>query len=230
MSNIAVNPPVNMVPKFKDIRVEIWGDSFNWSFARRLDQVVKLAFHHSVTSKNATPNDIALLHKARGWGGIGYHFVIPGDGTVYYVGDIGTGRANIANNNEKIIGICFCGDFTKEKWTEEQRIAGKGLAEYFMTKFPALPNINTWNDVIGHKEASQLWSGSEPTACPGTNWKGHTDSLYDTMRANIPTPTPVPAEDPRIKQLQEQIKQKDAAIAELTPYKGKIEQIREIVK
>lgn len=203
MSNITVNPSTSKVPKFVDYRSKVWGDSFTWSWERPLSQVVKLAVHHSVTDKNkTTPEQIALLHKARGWAGIGYHFVITGDGTVYYVGDIGTARANISMNNEKILGICLTGDFTKELPNQEQLKALKGLCEYFMTEFPALPNIASWADVIGHQEAANLWTGADPTACPGSNWKtpaGLYDRLksgsfdgYPTLAPVTPTPTPTP--------------------------------------
>lgn len=184
MSNTSVNPDLKGY-KFDDFRNDIWGDSFNWDFNRSLNQVVKLAIHHSVTEQKGTPREqaeyIAQLHKTRGWAGIGYHFVVASDGTVLYVGDIGQGRANVANNNEKVIGICLVGDFTKQLQTAHQILATKRLCEYFMTQFPALVNINSWDDVIGHKEAV-MWAGSEATACPGSNWKSAGDSLYERLK------------------------------------------------
>lgn len=206
MSNIAISPDLHGL-RFDDYRDEIWGDSYTWSFARSLEQVVKLAIHHSVTARNATADDIALLHKARGWGGIGYHFVITEDGTVWYVGDIGTARANIANHNEKIIGICLTGDFTKELQTQEQILATKYLCEYFFTQFPALVNINSWADVIGHQEAVTVFGNTTATACPGSNWKSAGDSFYErlksghvdgypTVKLPQPEPTPEPAPTP----------------------------------
>jgi len=100
--------------RFIDDRQRCWGDSFNWSFPRTFDQTVKLAIHHSVTAPGpnwqAEVDVIGQLHKARGWNGIGYHFVITTQGVVAYVGDIGMGRANIGGNNEKIIGICLIGE------------------------------------------------------------------------------------------------------------------------
>ncbi|MDD5146814.1 MAG: N-acetylmuramoyl-L-alanine amidase, partial [Candidatus Pacebacteria bacterium] len=100
-------PPLVKRGKWVDYRMPIWGNSFTWSWERRPDEVKYVVIHHSVTKHEATPDDIALLHKARGWGGIGYHFVVTKDGTVYYVGDLGTARANVLNLNEQVIGICF---------------------------------------------------------------------------------------------------------------------------
>lgn len=190
MSDISVNPDLHGF-KFDDYRADILGDSYNWSFARNLSQVIKLAIHHSVTdptpgqSARGQADVIASEHvNGRGWGGVGYHFIVAKDGTVMYVGDIGTGRANITNNNEKIIAICLVGDFTKELATQEQIIATHHLVNYFLTERPDIENINTWDDVIGHKEAAGLWPSATPTECPGSNWKVAGDNLYSRLKDN----------------------------------------------
>ncbi len=140
---LGANTPLNPtgVVKYVDYRDPIWGDSYNWSWNRPLSQVQYLVIHHTVTSHEATPDDIALLHKARGWAGIGYHFVITKDGTVYYVGDIGTARANVADMNEKVIGITMVGDFTKYDPTDAQIKSAHFLCKYFIENTPALTNV-----------------------------------------------------------------------------------------
>lgn len=164
---LGANTPLNIPDlKFVDYRDPIWGDSYNWSWNRPLNQVEYLVVHHTVTSHEATPDDIALLHKARGWGGIGYHFVITKDGTCYYVGDIGTARANVADMNEKVIGVALVGDFTKYDPTDEQIHSAHVLLEHFLFQTPALSNVGNWGDVVGHKELTA-------TACPGSEW--HTE-------------------------------------------------------
>ena len=99
--------------KFVDYRDILPGDAYNWCWNRPLSQVNYLAVHHSATPNTKTPEDIANIHiNSNGWGGIGYHFIISKNGTVYYVGDISTARANVANLNEQVIGICLVGSFT----------------------------------------------------------------------------------------------------------------------
>jgi len=171
--------------RFVDDRKRVWGDSFNWSFNRTLSQVKYLVIHHSVTSPyifNPTGtvkrektwqeqvDEIASIHKAKGWGGIGYHFVITSHGIVAYVGDIGTGRANVANHNEKVIGINLVGDFTKHLPTDIQINSAHDLCTYFLFNFPLLTNINRWEDVIGHKDCAQVLGNTTVTACPGSSW------------------------------------------------------------
>jgi hypothetical protein len=148
--------------RFVDYRKDIWGDSFSWSWARKSTEIKYLVIHHSVTIHEATADDIALLHKARGWGGIGYHFVITKDGKVWYVGDVSTARANVANMNEKVIGICMVGDFTKHLPSDQQIESAHLLCKFFIEQ-AAWPNVKCWDDVVGHKEL-------DATACPGDSW------------------------------------------------------------
>lgn len=174
--------------KWTDYRDPIWGDSYTWSWERTPQEVKYLVIHHSVTSPDATPDDIALLHKARGWGGIGYHFVITKDGMVWYVGDVGTARANVLDMNEKVIGICMIGDFTKALPTDEQITSAHYLCEFFFTAGPWV-NVKGWDDVVGHKEL-------QSTACPGTSWdKTQGGDMWWRIKTNTvytPQPTPEP--------------------------------------
>lgn len=192
MSNIPINIP-NV--KFIDYRDEIWGDSYNWSFARSLSQVDRLVIHHSVTTRNASPQAIALLHKARGWAGIGYHIVITENGDVYYCGDIGTGRANVANQNQRVIGILLVGTFMNgEQPTKAQIRSAHYVCKYFQTQFPALTKITGWDQVVGHKEM-------QATACPGDTWKNVTNDVFSQIKnfkENSPepsNPSPNPSND-----------------------------------
>lgn len=153
--------------KFVDIRDTIPGDSFNWSWVRPLSGVNYLAIHHSAGPDSQTPEQIANYHiQNNGWGGIGYHFVIAKDGTVYYVGDIQTARANVANLNEQVIGICLIGNFISGRLpASEQLDSAHKLCEFFIGSYPDLPNIGSWEGVRGHKELP-----GQSTACPGDAW------------------------------------------------------------
>ncbi len=154
--------------KFVDYRENIPGDSFNWSWIRPLTQVNYLAIHnHAATPDIQTPEQIANSHMSNnGWGGIGYHFLISQDGTVYYVGDIQTARANVANLNEQVIGICLIGDFTQGHVpTTEQLDSTHKLCDFFINNYPDLTNVNSWDKVRGHKELP-----GQTTTCPGDDF------------------------------------------------------------
>jgi len=176
--------------KYRDYRQGIWGDSFGWANSRKWETIKHIVFHHSVTNPtNNTKQDvdyIAEIHKRNGWPGVGYHYVITADGMVWYVGDISTARANVANKNHLVIGVCLVGDFTKHLPTDEQILSAHDLANYLINDVPALVNVKGWESVLGHKEL-------QTTACPGTNWKGVPDSIYERIKNRIPyTPQPIP--------------------------------------
>lgn len=175
--------------KWHDYRQGIWGDSFNWSWVRPWSQIKYLVIHHTVTKSDATPDDIALLHKARGWSGIGYHFVITSDGMVHYVGDISTARANVLNKNEQVIGITIVGDFTKHLPTDEQIRSAHDLCKFFIEETPSIPTLNSWSQLVGHKDL-------QATACPGTSWPDDMRQRIIDRRVYTPEPTPEPVPQP----------------------------------
>lgn len=175
--------------RWKDDRPTIWGDSYNWSWTRPWSQLKYLVIHHSVTKHEATANDVALLHKARGWGGIGYHFVITKDGVVHYAGDISTARANVANLNEQVIGICLIGDFTKHLPTDAQIESAHDLCKFFLTETPSLPTLKDWSQLKGHKDFN-------PTACPGTSFPNDMRQRIIDRKIYSPVTPPTPPTPP----------------------------------
>lgn len=197
-------PSTNLEPqdliargKWNDYRDEIWGDSYNWSWVRPWNQLKGILIHHSVTKHEATPQDLALLHKARGWAGIGYHFVIDKAGIVYYVGDISLARAHVANKNEAYLGICLIGDFTKHLPSDDQIRSAHDLVKYFLTETPSLPTLSKWEQLGGHKD-------QQATACPGSSWPNDMRQriidrrVYSAEPAPTPTPTPTPTPVPPV--------------------------------
>ena len=165
MSKIDLTIP-SLGNKFVDLRDQLPGDSYNFSWVRPLSQVNFLAIHATGTPDTQTPQEIANYHiNINGWGGIGYHFLISADGVVFYVGDIFTARANVANLNEQVLGICLMGNFTEGRVpTNEQLDSAHKLCEFFI-KFAGLPNVTSWDKVRGHKELP-----NQSTPCPGDDW------------------------------------------------------------
>jgi len=188
MANNTLNIP-QLGNRFVDYRDPVRGDSYNWAFNRKhgLSDVKQLVIHHSVTTSTVLDsdghfnrlktweeqvNEIADIHilGENKWAGVGYHFIITTDGVVAYVGDIGTGRANVLNHNDSVIGICMVGDFTKHLPTDIQINSAHDLLDYFLFHEPRLPNTKDWDDVIGHKDAIRIWTNTTATVCPGTSW------------------------------------------------------------
>ncbi len=179
--------------KFVDLREVIPGDSFNWSWVRALSGVNYLAIHHTAGPDTQTPAQIANFHiNSNGWGGIGYHFLISKDGVVYYVGDIATARANVANLNDAVIGICLIGNFTAGKEpTLAQIDSANKLCDFFINNYPPLSNVDSWDKVRGHKDLP-----NQSTVCPGDAWQSWRARLVSAPPSPTPAPAPTPAPTP----------------------------------
>lgn len=183
MSKIDLTIPA-LGNKFIDLRDTIPGDSYNWNWVRSLAQVNYLVIHHTAGSDTQTAEEIANDHiNNNGWGGIGYHFLIDKDGAVYYVGDISTARANVANLNEQVIGICLIGNFTGKEPTAQQIDSAKKLCDFFINSYPDLPNVNSYDSVLGHSELP-----NQSTPCPGDTWSSWKAKIITSPSAQfLPT-------------------------------------------
>lgn len=222
MINLSI-PSLNN--KFIDLRDSLLGDAYSWSWVRPLTEVRYLAIHHSGASDTQTPKDIASFHvNDNGWGGIGYHFLIGKEGSIYYVGDISTARANVANLNEQVIGICLIGNFTQGKLpTDEQLSSVHSLCDFFINNYPDLVNLNSWEAVVAHKDLP-----GQSTNCPGDNWSEWKDKVLKGIMGKIVFNSPVSLKtqvesmqttlaslNQRIIFLQEELLEKDEKINQL---------------
>ncbi len=185
---------------FVDYRDPIPGDSYNFSWVRPLSQVNYLAIHHTAAPDTQTPDEIANYHiNNNGWGGIGYHFLIDKNGLVYYVGDISTARANVANLNEQVIGICLIGNFTQGRApTQQQLDSAHKLCDFFINNYPPLTNVNSWDKVRGHKELP-----GQSTACPGDNFTNWRIRIVEGVGVPSQPTTPTPPTTDRGAQITE---------------------------
>ena len=79
-----------------------------------------IVLHHSA-SPDVPAAEIHAWHLARGWAGIGYHFVIRKNGSIERGRPLGAIGAHAGPGvNGYSIGICLCGDFMKEVPTGQQ--------------------------------------------------------------------------------------------------------------
>ena len=92
-------------------------------------------------------------HLKNSWSGIGYHFYVRKDGTVYRGRPIETVGAHCTNKNSESIGVCFEGNYEVETMPLPQFKAGQELISYLKG---AYPNV----DVKRHRDFMA-------TACPG---------------------------------------------------------------
>jgi hypothetical protein len=131
---------------------------------RTLDQIKYLVIQHSVLPGDFPPEKIAnFLVEKRQWPGIGYHFYITSDGTIYQTNDLETvcyfAGSNVQHNPLGVC-ICFAGNFTTEVPTDAQLSSGGKLLAFLMQELH-LPI----GSIRGHKEFVV-------TQSPGNQWDG----------------------------------------------------------
>lgn len=217
---------------FIDLRDSLSGDAYNWSWERPLAQVNYLAIHSTNGPDTQTPQEIADNHiNINGWEGIGYHFLIDKEGVVYYVGDISTARANVANLNGQVIGIGLIGNFVQGMLpTREQLDNAHKLCE-FLLNYPNLPSVRSWDKLRGHKELP-----NQATNCPGDDWdqwriqiveglpllqepavpQNLTDENTQLLQSQVDSlQTSLASVNQRVISLQEALQQRDQQISEL---------------
>ena len=139
----------------------------------------RIILHHA-ESKSCTADDIHRWHLANGWCGIGYHFFVRKDGSIYRARPEGVVGSHAKGANHDSIGICFEGSYMTETMNQTQINAGRELVAYLKKKY----GITT---VQKHKDVCS-------TNCPGTNFPF--DAIVNGAVASTPAPSQTPTAKP----------------------------------
>lgn len=124
---------------------------------RDISSIKRIILHNSGVTVLQTIETIHNYHKnTKKYAGIGYHFYVRKDGSIYKGRPIEYVGAHAGNNNSDSIGVCFEGNYDEEKMSELQMKAGQELIVYLKEKY----NITK---VQKHCEVCN-------TTCPGANF------------------------------------------------------------
>jgi N-acetyl-anhydromuramyl-L-alanine amidase AmpD len=130
--------------------------TYKWNGAlTKRRSTTRIILHHAAASK-CSAQQIHSWHLTNGWVGIGYHFLVRKDGSVYRGRQEDTVGAHAGNNNYDSIGICFEGSFDWEQMNEVQRTAGAELVAYLKDKY-GITKVQKHSDV-------------NATGCPGAHF------------------------------------------------------------
>lgn len=140
---------------------------FNGGFVNR-NSTKQIILHHADAS-NCTVKDINRWHLNNGWTGIGYHYFVRKDGTIYRGRPENAIGAHAIGANGNSIGICAEGNYETETMPEVQKNAIKELIADIKSRYGNLA-------VKGHKEVSN-------TSCPGKNYP--LEELKSTKATNV---------------------------------------------
>lgn len=118
-------------------------------------KITEIIIHCSATpeGKDFRASDIDKWHKANGWKGIGYHYVVCLDGTIEHGRAEEEIGAHASGHNQQSIGVCYIGGLakdgktSKDTRTDEQKLALQSLVTRLKGKYPQA-------DVFGHNEVA----------------------------------------------------------------------------
>jgi N-acetyl-anhydromuramyl-L-alanine amidase AmpD len=151
---------------------------FNSNYSIRNGDPTGFVLHHAAA--NGSVQDVHNWHLSLGWAGIGYHFYVRKDGSVYRGRPEDWIGAHTYGYNDKI-GICAEGNFENEVMSAAQKDAVIELLEYLYGKYGKLM-------VYGHKDL-------DATACPGKNYP-FKDIVDGKKEESDPQPEEKPVADP----------------------------------
>lgn len=130
--------------------------TYRWSGTLAKRGVTRRIILHHAAAVTCSADQIHAWHLANGWSGIGYHFFVRKDGTVYRGRPEDTVGAHAGGSNSDSIGVCFEGSFDKEEMPAVQRRAGTELVTYLKKKY-GVTTVQRHSDV-------------NATGCPGTHF------------------------------------------------------------
>lgn len=124
-----------------------WNGSL--TYGNKPDMIV---LHHAAAS-SCTAADIHRWHVGNGWVGIGYHYFVRKDGSIYKGRPDNAWGAHCPGVNNHSIGICAEGNFEEETMSDVQKNSIIELCRSLELKV-----------IKGHKEVPYS------TSCPGKNY------------------------------------------------------------
>lgn len=152
-----------------DAGLEFRGAAPNGGKQKVIDTII---VHHR--AGNGDVQSIHQQHLNQGWWGIGYHYYIRKDGSVWRGRPeecVGSHAGSTNGYNTHSIGICFEGNFETEAMSKAQVNVGREL----IADIKARHQIK---QVLRHKDVAA-------TACPGRNFR------WAELMASTPAPAKV---------------------------------------
>ena len=171
---------------------------FNSNMTKRsLSNIKRIILNNSGVTVLQTVETIHNYHKnTKGWAGIGYHFYVRKDGTIYEGRPVEYVGAHATNNNSNSIGVCFEGNFNEEVMNDVQKKAGQELVNYLKQTY----SIST---VQAHRDVNN-------TSCPGANFPFN--EIANTVVVENPTAETKPVQtftgDETIRNIQKTLNQR----------------------
>lgn len=131
----------------------------NGNYKRRpTSAIVAVVVHHAGVNINGTEAEVRAIARYHvehnGWPGIGYHYVIAKDGTVWKTNPISYVSYHAAGFNIPSVGVCLAGNLDRQPPTKQQEDALRAL-------------LQDLNKALGRRLIVRAHREVSQTACPG---------------------------------------------------------------
>lgn len=140
-----------------------------------LDEVKKIIIHHTAGSGGESVEDIHAYHQRQGWAGIGYHYFIDSNGSVYRGRPDWAIGAHAYGFNSGSLGVCLAGNFS-----DTVPFLGQLRSLIYLT---ADLCARSWIDVDAVYGHGYIPGSEHDTACPGTNLMAVMPLIRDRVAA-----------------------------------------------
>jgi N-acetylmuramoyl-L-alanine amidase len=118
---------------------------------RPMSTIYYIAIHHSLTDDIPGGGDVEAFARYHvdhlDWPGIGYHYVVDADGTIYKCHSAEIWSYHVGQHNRFALGVCLVGDFRQYEPPTEQYQATIELVKQLMNAYGIKPQ-----NVLGHSE------------------------------------------------------------------------------
>ncbi|EEG75440.1 N-acetylmuramoyl-L-alanine amidase [[Clostridium] hylemonae] len=137
------------------MNINIKETNLSFGSLSRRSTTTRIILHHAEAS-SCDASVIHNWHKANGWAGIGYHFVVRKNGLIERGRPEWAVGTHASGSNSNSLGVCFEGAYMKETMPAAQKNAGKDLVAYLKRKY-GITKVQRHSDVCA-------------TSCPGINF------------------------------------------------------------
>ena len=120
-------------------------EKYNWNGGFKVRSKTDYIVLHHPAASTCTAQDIHRWHLANGWAGIGYHYFVAKDGTVYRGRPAHVVGAHVYGYNHLSLGICAEGNFEQEQILPVQLQSLVKLVDFLRGVYPAAK-------VVGHRD------------------------------------------------------------------------------
>ncbi len=198
-------------PPIRDVRSQLPAHVANRYPVRDTGQIGRVVVHHTVTRGDILPERIAQVQVAQGKAGITYHFMITGDGTIYWTQalEVVVEQMLTPAANAPSLAVALAGNFTDQPPPAAQLSSAAALIAWLLTTLHLAADV-----VVGRKEIETAHGSPGKQWAQGANYKA---ALLQQVQSILDSVGGSHDDDTDVQRLQARVRELEATVALLQP-------------